>query len=81
MSISIMITAEPKDLEIISDTILTMQYLIMNPDIIPGDDQVKLTQTDINRAYDYFLNIYNILTTTGMTIQQYEESISSNSFH
>lgn len=76
MSISVMITSEPKDLEVISDTILIMQHLIMNPHIIPGDDQVKLTDTEITRAYDYFSNIYNILTTTGMTIQQYEDSLS-----
>ena len=76
MSISVMITSEPKDLEVISDTILVMQHLLMNPTIIPGDDQVKLTRTDIENAYDYFIKIFNILTTTGMTIEQYESSLS-----
>lgn len=73
---SIMITADSKDLEIISDTILVMQYLLINPHIIPSDDQVQLTNVDIAKAYDYYIKIYDLLTTAGMTLKDYNEAMS-----
>lgn len=76
---SVMITADSKDLEIISDTILIMQYLLTNPDIVPTDDQVQLTNVDIVKAYDYYVKIYNLLTTTGMTLKDYNEAMLHNS--
>jgi len=84
MSMSIMITSSSEDLTKIKST----QYLInwvqsmmdAEDNIHPGYVSIpncKLSKDQILELKSYYNSIYTILTTSGMTYQDYQSSIES----
>ena len=84
MSMSIMITSSSEDLTTIKST----QYLInwvqsmMNAEdtTYPGYVSIpdcKLSSDQISDLQSHYNSVYNILTTSGMTYQDYQSSIEN----
>lgn len=82
MSMSIMITSSSEDLTTIKSTQYLINWVqsIMNAEdtTYPGYISIpdcKLSTDQISDLQSHYNSVYNILTTSGMTYQEYQSSI------
>jgi hypothetical protein len=77
MSMSIMITSSSEDLTIIKSTKYLIDWVdsILHSEITIPD--FRLSDTDISELKSHYNSIYNILTTSGMSYDDYKSSIDN----
>ncbi len=77
MSMSIMITSSSEDLTIIKSTKYLIDWVesILQSEITIPD--FTLSDTDISQLKSHYSSIYNILTTSGMSYDDYKSSINN----
>jgi len=76
MSMSIMLTSNPEDIDKIKSTILCLDFISsLSEQSVINISDVNLTHDDILSLKKYYSNILNVLNTKSMTIEDYEDSL------
>lgn len=77
MSMSVMLTSSSEDLSKIQATVDILDFVIQfskqNTTISTADKVYNIN--DLLSLHSYYHSIYNILTTAGMTLEDYKESL------